>query len=185
MNHSRGIEQIVRSAASRGLPAGQCGPRPLTGAVVYRSVGPQMAITPAPETAAEIAALFVPWVEQTYGAKLDYGVYSLKQVDGILDDLRKDQKFEDLQPLLFSMGCYVGEVLVRRAGGRWRSAEAVGMTAVASSPIVVAMPDGRGCNPVGKVYKRFQNGPQDSIAGFFQLMTVAPPPEKLAGEPLE
>jgi hypothetical protein len=140
-----------------------------------------MAITPTPETAAEIAALFVPWVEETYGAALDYGVYSLKQVDGILDDLRKDQKFEDLQPLLFSMGCYVGEVLVRRGGGRWRLAEAVGMAGVASSPIVVRMPDGRGCNPVGKVYKRFKDGPGDDIAGFFQVMTAAP--ERLAGGP--
>ena len=175
MNHSRGIEQIVRSAASRGLPAGQCGPRPLTGAVVYRSVGPQMAITPAPETAAEIAALFVPWVEQTYGAKLDYGVYSLKQVDGILDDLRKDQKFEDLQPLLFSMGCYVGEVLVRQAGGRWRPAEDVGMGVAAISPIAIEMPDGRGCNPVGRVYKRFQKGREDSLASFYQAMTGESP----------
>ena len=45
------------------------------------------------------------------------------------------------------------------------------MTAVAASPIIVEMKDGRGCNPVGKVYKRFQNGPDDSIAGFFQVMT--------------
>lgn len=130
-----------------------------------------MAITPTPETAAQIAALFVPWVEQTYGATLDYGVYSLKQVDGILDDLRRDQKFEDLQPLLFSMGCYVGEVLVRRAGGRWRLADEVGMTAVASSPIVVGMRDGRGCNPVGKVYKRFHDGSDEGIAGFYEQMT--------------
>jgi hypothetical protein len=35
---------------------------------------------------------------------------------------------------------------------------------------------------VGKVYKRFQNGPEDSIAAFFQLMTEIPP-EKLAGGP--
>jgi hypothetical protein len=152
-----------------------------------------MAITPTPETAAEIAAMVVPWVEQTYGATLDYGVYSLKQIDGILDDLRKDQKFEDLQPLLFSMGCYVGEVFVRRAGARWCSTEAIGMTGVASSPIVVRMRDGRGCNPVGKVYKRFKDGPGDDIASFFQVMTEVPkgktevptgktevPPDKLA-----
>jgi len=144
-----------------------------------------MAITPTPETAAEIAALFVPWVEETYGATLDYGVYSLKQVDGIIDDLRRDQTFEDLQPLLFSMGCYVGEVLVRRSGGRWRLADQVGMTAVAASPIVVAMPDGRGCNPIGKVYKRFQDGPADSIAGFFQAMTELAPKQKLAEGPVK
>jgi hypothetical protein len=134
-----------------------------------------MAITPTPETAAEIAAMTLPWVEANYGATLDYGVYSLKQLDGILDDLRKDQKFEDLQTLLFSMGCYVGEVLVRRGGGRWCLAAESGMAGVASSPIVVRMPDGRGCNPVGKVYKRFKDGPADSLAGFFQLMTQATP----------
>ena len=139
-----------------------------------------MAITPAPETAAEIAAMIVTWVEETYGAKLDYGRFSLKQIDGILDDLRKDQRFEDLQPLLFSMGCYVGEVFVRRAGGRWCSTEEVGMAGVASSPIVVRMPDGRGCNPVGKVYKRFKDGPGDDVAGFFQAMTEVAP-AKLAG----
>ncbi len=142
-----------------------------------------MAITPAPDTAAEIAAMVVPWVEETYGAKLDYGVYSLKQIDGILDDLRKDQTFEDLQPLLFSMGCYVGEVFVRRGGGRWCSAADVGMVGVASSPIVVRMPDGRGCNPVGKVYKRFKDGPGDDIAGFFQVMTEVPPQKRASGKP--
>lgn len=141
-----------------------------------------MAITPTPETAPEIAAMVLPWIEQTYGATLDFGVYSLKQIDGILDDLRRDQKFEDVQTLLFSMGCYVGEVLVRRARARWRLAGEIGMAAVASSPIVIEMPDGRGCNPVGKVYKRFQNGPEDSIAGFFRVMTEVPP-EKLAGGP--
>ncbi len=134
-----------------------------------------MAITPTPETAPKIAAMVVPWVEETYGARLDYGVYSLKQIDGILDDLRKDQKFEDLQPLLFSMGCYVGEVFVRRAGGRWCSTQEVGMAGVASSPIVVRMPDGRGCNPVGKVYKRFTDGPGEDVAGFYRVMTERPP----------
>jgi hypothetical protein len=43
------------------------------------------------------------------------------------------------------------------------------------------MPDGRGCNPVGKVYKRFQNGPEDSLAGFYHVMTQVPP-ERLAGK---
>jgi hypothetical protein len=56
------------------------------------------------------------------------------------------------------------------------------MAGVASSPIVVRMPDGRGCNPVGKVYKRFKDGPGDDIAGFFRAMTEAPA-EKPADSP--
>lgn len=130
-----------------------------------------MSLVPSPANAAEIAALVVPFVEQNYGVRLDYSAESLRTLDGIVDDLRRDQRFEALQTLLFSMGCYVGEVLVRHAGGRWRSAQDVGMGAVGSSPIAVEMPDGRGCNPVGRVYRRFQKGREDSLPAFFAAMT--------------
>ncbi len=131
-------------------------------------------MAPTPENAPAIAETAVPWVLKTYGVQLDYSVFSLKQVDGILDDLRQTEKFETLQPLLFSVGCYVGEVFVRHGGAKWRNSAELGMTGVATSPIVVEMPDGRGCNPVGKVYKRFQNGPDDNIAWFYHVMTEVP-----------
>jgi hypothetical protein len=137
-----------------------------------------MSLTPSTGNAAEIAAMAVPVVEQNYGVALDYSPASLKRLDAIIDDLRRDQRFEALQTLLFSMGCYVGEVLVRHAGGRWRTTQELGMGQVASSPIAIEMPDGRGCNPVGRVYKRFQKGREDSLAGFFQAMTGAAPDEK-------
>jgi hypothetical protein len=130
-----------------------------------------MSLVPSPGNAAEIAALVVPFVEQNYGVQLDYSGESLRALDGIVDDLRRDQRFEALQTLLFSMGCYVGEVLVRQAGGRWRSTQDLGMGTVGSSPIAVEMPDGRGCNPVGRVYRRFQKGREDSLLAFFAAMT--------------
>ena len=74
-----------------------------------------MAMTPTPENAAEIAGMVIPFVQKNYGVTLDYSVHSLRQVDGVIDDLRQDQQFEALQPLLFSIGCYVGEVFVRNA----------------------------------------------------------------------
>jgi hypothetical protein len=129
-----------------------------------------MGLTPSPENAAEIAAMIVPFVAENYGVALDYGVGSLGQVDGVIDDLRRDQRFEDLQPLLFSFGCYVGEVLVRHAGARWQTTESLGMGAVATSPIVLQMPDGRGCNPVGQTYKRFTSGSEGDLAGFYQAV---------------
>jgi hypothetical protein len=100
----------------------------------------------------------LPVVQENYGVALDYNPASLKKLDAIVDDLRRDQRFESLQTLLFSMGCYVGEVLVRHAGGRWRSTEDLGLGSVASSPIAVEMPDGRGCNPIVWVYRWFQKG---------------------------
>lgn len=137
-----------------------------------------MALVPSPETAAEIAAMVPPFFEENYGVVLDYGVESLRQVDGVIEDLRRDQRFETLQPLLFAMGCYVGEVMVRHAGASWRTTAEMGMGEVASTPIVIRVADGRGCNPVGRVYKRFQNGTGDSLASFYHVMTRVPP-EKL------
>jgi hypothetical protein len=166
-----------RGAPSRSPFPSEGVPPPLGPARALAQNG-GMSLTPSPENAAEIAAMAVPVVEQNYGVTLDFGAASLKDLDAIVDDLRRDQRFEALQPLLFSMGCYVGEVLVRNAGGRWRTTEELGMGAVASSPIAVEMPDGRGCNPVGRVYKRFQKGREDSLAGFFQAMAGTATGEK-------
>ena len=60
----------------------------------------------------------------------------------------------------------------------------MGMGAVASAPIVIGMPDGRGCNPVGKVYKRFTNGPEENIAWIYHVMAEVPP-EKLWREEID
>jgi hypothetical protein len=139
---------------------------------------PAPSLTPSAANAAEIAALAVPFAEQNYGVTLDYSVASLGEIDGIIEDLRRDQRFEVLQPVLFSMGCYVGEVLVRHGGGRWCRAEDLGPGLVALSPIAVEMPGGRGCSPVGRVYRRFQRGRDHGIVSFF--LSLAGRPE---GEP--
>jgi hypothetical protein len=129
-----------------------------------------MSLTPSPSNAAEIAGMTLPVVRQNYGVELDYSPASLKDLDAIVDDLRRDQRFEAVQTLLFSMGCYVGEVLVRHAGARWRTTEDLGTGQAAISPIAVEMPDGRGCSPVARVYRRFQKGREDSLAAFYRAM---------------
>ena len=133
---------------------------------------PASALTPSAANAAEIAALAVPFAEQNYGLALDYSVASLGHVDGIIEDLRRDQRFEVLQPVLFSLGCYVGEVLVRHAGGRWRRADELGAGTAAVSPIAVEMPDGRSCSPVGRVYRRFQRGRDHGVVSFFSSLAA-------------
>ncbi len=161
--------QVMEEQGRRGGHRASLAPR---GGVVENDA---MSLTPSAANAAEIAAMAVPVVAENYGVTLDYGAASLAQLDAIIDDLRRDQRFEALQPLLFSLGCYVGEVLVRHAGGRWRSTEDLGMGKVASSPVAIEMPDGRGCNPVGRVYKRFQKGRTDGLAAFYQAMTGEAP----------
>ena len=137
-----------------------------------------MGMTPTPENAAEIADMIVGFVTKTYGVTLDYSVYSLRQVDGIIEDLRSDHTFEKAQGLLAALGCDAGEVFVRHAGGTWRTTASMGMSGVSSAPIVVRMPDESGCNPIGKAYKRFQNGEADNIAWLYHTL-VEIPREKL------
>lgn len=133
-----------------------------------------MAILPSPETATEIGAMLLPFVQENYGVELDYSPASLGQVDIMVDDLRRDQAFDAVQPLLFAVGCYLGDVFVRHQGAAWRRTEELGMADLASSPIVVRLPDGRGLNPVGKAYKRFQNGPKDSLTAFYKAVVKTP-----------
>ncbi len=131
-----------------------------------------MDLTPTPATAAQIAAMVVPFVQQNYRATLDYSPASLGRIDDVLDDLRRDQQFDQIQPLLFAFGCYLGEVLVRHAGGAWRDAAALGQE-IASSPIVIGMPDGRGYNPVAKVYKRFLGGTEEDLERFYRASAAS------------
>jgi hypothetical protein len=134
-----------------------------------------MSLTPSPENAGEIAEMVVPFVLENYGVTLDYSVSSLSQIERVIDDLKRDQPFEAVQPLLFSVGCYVGEVLVRHAGATWRTTESLGMGALASAPIVIAAADGRGCNPIGKVYKRFASGPAEDLGQFYRVVAQVAP----------
>ena len=54
----------------------------------------------------------------------------------------------------------------------WRRSAELRMPDV-SSPIVLQLRDGRGINPVAKVYRRFQVGPSESIAEFYRTSVAA------------
>jgi hypothetical protein len=94
---------------------------------------------------------------------LDYSVNSLRVVDFIVDGLRKGApKGEAVRPVLFGLGAYTGEVLVRRAGACWVELDP-GQRELFGQPVGVRMPDGRVWNPLGKVVKRFEAGRRESV----------------------
>jgi hypothetical protein len=94
---------------------------------------------------------------------LDYSVASLRVVDFIVDGLRKSAPARDrVERTLFGLGAYVGEVLVRRAGGEWVEFDA-SQRELFRQPVGVRMPDGRVWNPLGKVANRFDFGPEESV----------------------
>jgi hypothetical protein len=126
-------------------------------------------IIPSPETAAQMAQEAAVYVERKLGVPLPWTPVSPPAIDAIVDKIKETGATEQQAAgLLFALGCFVGEVFVRNAGGIWRRTEDLGMSKMCSFPIVVELPSVGGCNPIGKVFKRFRNGAGDSVAHFYQ-----------------
>ncbi|MFI0409213.1 hypothetical protein [Actinomadura sp. 3N508] len=125
---------------------------------------------PVPANASRFAVDIVQSASDISGVRLDYTVASLDAVDGIVQEIRQDgSPVEAVAETLFGFGCYVGEVLVREGGGHWvapdeREAELVAF------PFVVSFRDGRWANPLGKVFKRFEEGADHNVRYFATVM---------------
>lgn len=128
-----------------------------------------------PAEARQMADQFVRMTAQRLGVRLDYSPASLDAVDDAVDKIKATGVSEqDASGMVYAVGCYVGEVLVRHAGGEWCPTASLGMERVCSWPVVVKMRTGAGANPIGKAFKRFRNGPGDSLA-FFYKATISLP----------
>src|SRR5438034_9898986 len=107
----------------------------------------------APRFAADIVK--VAW--KVSHVELDYRPETLRDVDDIIESFRADrQSIQDVKETLFGFGCYVGEVLVRAAGGAWRENDEEHRKFM-NAPFLVQLPSGTICNPIGKAFKRFNS----------------------------
>lgn len=124
-----------------------------------------------PEQAPKIAEVAVAMVQQFDGYRLDYSPESLKVVDRIVLQLHTEgDSPQSVQRTILAFGCYVGEVMVRNLGYKWdqptEKEQSVGFT-------MVGVRDKKGgfSNPIGKVYKRVQNGNEDSVVFFYEVFS--------------
>jgi hypothetical protein len=108
------------------------------------------------------------------GVDLDYSVESLNHVDALIAGFRAQGVTEErFAETLFGFGCYVGEVMVRQAGGSWTGSVGTALEEYASFPLLISLPADNLSNPIGKVFKAFRNGSSDSVAQFYTAMTSA------------
>ncbi len=127
---------------------------------------------PTPKNAPKFASDIIAAAAGISGVELDYSVASLKDVDDIIEGMRQDGcTSEQVAETLFGFGCYVGEVFVRQASGKWRDAADTSMADLAGFPLVVELDEESFCNPIGKVFKRLDNGEEDSLPYFFKVFT--------------
>ena len=84
-------------------------------------------------------------------------------MDSHIDSLREEGiDGEGAAETLFVLGCYLGEVMVRRLGGAWVATARSPLRGVSPWPMVVALADGSAWDAIGKAYKRLELGRQPS-----------------------
>lgn len=125
---------------------------------------------PTPEYAAQHADLCVQSARDVSGVVLDYSVESLELLDDIIEGFREDGvTANQVAETLFTFGCYVGEVFVRNCNGEWRNAEDTSFSQFAGFPIVVQLGPTNFVNPIGKVFKRLENGKEDYLPSLYRV----------------
>jgi hypothetical protein len=122
----------------------------------------------APRFAADIA-------EQAggQGVQLDFSADSIAYFDSVIESLRASKvELEQVAEVLFSLGCFVGEAIVRAAGGRWRASAGTSLAPTAPFPFVVLLPDGRLCDPAAQPFSTFALGDVASLSSFYTAWTT-------------
>jgi hypothetical protein len=127
---------------------------------------------PTPEHMADHAASAVAATLKVDGIELDYGVSSLTEVDRILGGFHDEGLgAEQIGETIFSFGAYIGEVIVRSAGGSWITVEPGHPMWSANSWPLVKLGQANVTNPMGKAFNRVENGAIDSIPYFYDVFT--------------
>jgi hypothetical protein len=119
------------------------------------------------------------------GYQADFSMASLKEVDRLIDEQSDrgspvpDGYFDPshlpasdrVTTRLFGLGCYVGEVLKQKYVSDWHADSRDFRQAVHGLRLRFA--SGAVVDPIGKVFKRFENGPEDSLEAFGFLVALS------------
>ena len=105
------------------------------------------------------------------GLRLDYSVDSLKLVEKQIDSFSENgEVVNHIASTLFCFGCYLGELLIKHIGGKWVKTDDSTMKDLTPWPIVVEMNNGDCWNPIGKVFKRFEEGEREDLRYFYDIV---------------
>lgn len=120
-----------------------------------------------PEFMSQHAEISVEMFQTAAGVALDYSRDSLTAVDEVLGSWASDGS-DAMAESIFRAGAYVGEVIVRNnAGSHWTVHDFFG-----SIP-VVELASGAVNNPIGKAFKRVENGAEDSVVFFYTALVAS------------
>ncbi len=130
-----------------------------------------------PEHAADHAQLCVDGAKKIDGIDLDFSAESLEYVDTVIESWRTEEAdLAQVATVLFTIGCYVGEVFVRHADAKWVVPE---NPEEETFPLLLEMPDGSYCRAIDHVFKRFEDPEEgDYLLDFFAEVSAESNEEK-------
>lgn len=139
----------------------------------------QLPYAPVPENAKLLAQVCVEAAKDVSGLDLDFRPESLALVEEQIERFRADKvPLRRIASTLFCFGCYLGEVIIQTFGGRWVEVEKSPMKGLASWPLVTVLDNGSCWNPIGRVFKRFEEGPGEAIPHFFSVVKSGARPKR-------
>jgi len=108
-----------------------------------------------------VAKMCVDLSQSTFGVSLDYSEASLSKIDDIIEE-HFEEGHTPLDTTVLSFGAYVGETIRQHLGGTWRDEDGLFVLEEVGGKAKIF--------PFNKVRKRFVNGPEDSIAFYYQAL---------------
>ncbi|RFM27036.1 hypothetical protein [Deminuibacter soli] len=118
------------------------------------------------------AIQFATFIKQNMNIELDYSVKSLRFVDAFLLQFSNEGfTVNDFAEVIFTAGCYTGEVMVRNNKGKWTTPHAIGVPETGATDIIVQLPNGYVVDPIVKAFKRFSFGQGEEIVCFYSVFT--------------
>lgn len=111
------------------------------------------------------------------GYKADYTLESMKEIDRFIDEQSGENGIisRNRGNIIFSLGCYVGETVIRLYGGKWHTDDNDPQGETNAS---VELDNGTVIFPIQRVIKRYHNGSEDGIYAYVYVLS----PDKTALE---
>lgn len=102
--------------------------------------------------------------------KADYTLESMKEIDRFIDEQSGENGIisRGRGKILFSLGCYIGETVIRLYGGKWYADD---NDPAGEINVSVKLDNGTVISPVQRVIKRYQNGSEDGIYAYAYVLS--------------
>ena len=112
---------------------------------------------------ARVSTTFIEGIRDTFGKDLKKDGQSLSQLDSIIAQGWKGKRPEMFEEVVSSFATFLGEALIEVHGGEWVWCDE-------GDPFAVVLSDGTIVFPYSKIRRRFENGMEDSIGFFLQIL---------------